>query len=90
MAHELIARSFKSGNSVALRLPKALGIEPGEDLVIVPLANGGMSIWKKSDTRKVFLSLFGSVSPGFMAEGRDDIDQMAYDWQSSDDHPAAA
>jgi antitoxin VapB len=90
MAHELIARSFKSGNSVALRLPKALGIEPGEDLVIVPLANGGMSIWKKSDTRKVFLSLFGSVSPGFMAEGRDDIDQTAYDWQSSDDHPAAA
>ena len=90
MARELIARSFKSGNSVALRLPKALGIEPGEDMVIVPLTNGGLSIWKKSDTRKVFMGLFGSVSPGFMAEGRDDIEQAAYDWQQSGDHTAAA
>jgi antitoxin VapB len=90
MTQELIARSFKSGNSVALRLPKALGIAPGEDLVIVPLAGGGLNIWKKSDTRNVFMGLFGSVSPGFMADGRDDIDQAAYDWQPSGDHTAAA
>jgi antitoxin VapB len=27
--------SFKSGNSVALRLPKALGVEPGEQFELV-------------------------------------------------------
>ena len=27
-------RTFKSGNSVAIRLPKALGIEPGTEMVV--------------------------------------------------------
>jgi antitoxin VapB len=27
-------RTFKSGNSVAVRLPKALGVEPGVEMVV--------------------------------------------------------
>lgn len=32
MTKEYRARTFKSGNSVALRLPKGLGIEPGREM----------------------------------------------------------
>jgi antitoxin VapB len=90
MAKEYTVKSFKSGNSVALRLPKALGIGPDEDVAIVPHADGSLSIWKVSESRKVLMGLFGSVSPGFMADGRGDIEQEGYDWAGPDDRPAAA
>lgn len=32
MTKEYRAKTFKSGNSVALRLPKGLGIEPGREM----------------------------------------------------------
>ena len=80
MAREWKTKTFKSGNSVALRLPKALGIEAGEDIVIVPHSDGSMSFWKKSDSKKVFMSLYGSLSPGFMKDGRGDIEQDERDW----------
>ncbi len=80
MGKELTAKSFKSGNSVALRLPKALGIEVGEDLVIAPHRDGSFSIWRKSDSKKVFMNLYGSMSAGFMADGRGDIEQDDRDW----------
>lgn len=89
MTRELVARSFKSGNSVALRLPKGLGIGPGEDLVIVPHADGSLSVWRRADSRAAFLRLYGSMSPGFMADGRGDTEQADYDWHDPSDHQAA-
>ncbi|MFD2781046.1 hypothetical protein ACFS32_07910 [Novosphingobium pokkalii] len=41
-------------------------------------------------SRESFLRLFGSVSEGFMAQGRGDTDQGDYDWPETPDHPAAA
>lgn len=35
MTAPIKSSSFKSGNSVALRLPKALGVKPGEEFEIV-------------------------------------------------------
>lgn len=90
MTREMIAKSFKSGNSVALRLPKEAGIGPGEDLIIVPHADGSFSLLKKADSRQSFMRLFGSMSPGFMADGRGDVSQDDYDWQAPSGHPAAA
>ncbi|KUR80186.1 antitoxin [Novosphingobium sp. FSW06-99] len=90
MAREYTVKSFKSGNSVALRLPKALGIAEGEDIVIVPHDADSFSIWKKSDAKKVFMGLYGSMSPGFMDEDRQDVEQDDYDWPGSGDQPAAA
>jgi antitoxin VapB len=90
VTEQFIVKSFKSGNSVALRLPKALGIEAGEELVFVPHADGSISAWRKAQSRESFLSLFGSMSPGFMAEGREDTGQDDYDWPDTPDHPAAA
>lgn len=34
MTREYRAKVFKSGNSVALRLPKALGLKAGEEMVV--------------------------------------------------------
>ncbi|MFA7596659.1 MAG: AbrB/MazE/SpoVT family DNA-binding domain-containing protein [Novosphingobium sp.] len=90
MTREWTTKTFKSGNSVAMRLPKALGISEGDEVVIVPHADGSLSIWKDSDTKRVFLSLYGSMSPGFMSEGRGDIEQDDYDWDGPSDRPAAA
>lgn len=80
MSKELTAKSFKSGNSVALRLPKGLGIEADEDLVIAPHPDGSLSIWRKSDSKRVFMNLYGSMSPGFMSKGRGDIEQDDREW----------
>jgi antitoxin VapB len=95
MAKEYTVRSFKSGNSVAFRLPKALGIEAGEDMVIVAHSPDSISIWKKRDAKNVFMRLYGSMSPGFMdaglmEEGRQDAEQDDYDWPRPDDQTAAA
>ena len=80
MAQEWRTKSFKSGNSVAIRLPKAMGFAEGDEVVVVPHADGTYSFWKESDGLKVLMSLYGAFSPGFMSEGRGDIEQDDYDW----------
>lgn len=40
MAKEYIAKVFKSGNSLALRLPKALGLEEGSEMVVREMQQG--------------------------------------------------
>jgi len=80
VAHEWRTKSFKSGNSVAIRLPKALGFVDGDEVVLVPHSDGTYSFWKESDGLKVLMSLYGSMSPGFMKDGRGDIEQDDRDW----------
>jgi len=80
MGKEYKAKVFKSGNSVAIRLPKAAGFADGDDVVIVPHDDGRFSIWKESDSLNVLMSLYGSMSPGFMKHGRGDIDQEDRCW----------
>lgn len=80
MGKEFTTKAFKSGNSVALRLPKSLGLVEGDEIVICPHANGRFSFWKESDSLDVLMSLYGSMSPGFMKEGRGDIVQDERDW----------
>ena len=80
MGEEYRAKVFKSGNSLALRLPKSLGLNDGEEVVMIPHADGSFSFWKQGQQRDILLSLFGSMSAGFMAEGRGDIDQGDHDW----------
>lgn len=82
MAREWKTKTFKSGNSIALRLPKAMGFVEGDEVVVVPHADGTYSFWKESDGLKVLMSLYGAFSPGFMSEGRGDIEQDDYDWDT--------
>ncbi len=80
MGKEYRAKVFKSGNSLALRLPKSLGVEEGDDIVIAPHADGSFSFWKESDNLNILMSLYGSMSPGFMKDERGDIEQEDRDW----------
>ncbi|MES2755356.1 MAG: AbrB/MazE/SpoVT family DNA-binding domain-containing protein [Pseudomonadota bacterium] len=51
MGKEYRAKVFKSGNSVALRLPKALGFKEGQEM-IVREERGGFAIAPASDEPK--------------------------------------
>lgn len=73
-------RVFKSGNSVALRLPKKLGFVEGDEVEMVAHDDGRISFWRVQDAKRVLMSLYGSMSPGFMADGRGDIEQDERDW----------
>lgn len=90
MSNDYRARVFKSGNSLALRLPKAFGFAEGEDVKIVPHADGSCSFWRERDAAAVLMGLYGSMSPGFMAEGRGEIEQEERDWRHGTDSAVAA
>ena len=47
MGEEYRAKVFKSGNSLALRLPKSLGLNDGEEVVMIPHADGSFSFWNE-------------------------------------------
>lgn len=89
MGKEYTTKTFKSGNSVALRLPKALGLVEGDEVIICPHADGTFSFWKESDAKKVLLSLYGSMSAGFMKQGRGDIEQDDRAWDMPTPRSAA-
>ena len=86
MAREWRTKTFKSGNSLAIRLPKAAGFTEGDDVIVVPHDDGSYSMWKESSAKDVLMSLYGSMSTGYMRDGRGDIEQSERDWS----RPAAA
>lgn len=90
MSEEYRTKVFKSGNSVAIRVPKAWGFQPGEEIEILPLDDGGYEVRRTQDAEIALDALFGSFSPGFMADGRGDTDQDERDWQASGQSPRAA
>jgi antitoxin VapB len=89
MARQWTTKAFKSGNSVALRLPKGAGFVEGDDVVILPHESGRISIWKESEALTVLMSLYGSMSPGFMKNGRGNIDQDDRVWDTSSNKSVA-
>lgn len=82
MEREHRLRIFRSGNSVAIRLPKALGFAEGDEVRILAHDDGSFNLRKEGSGKSIFMSLYGAVSPEFMAGGRGDIDQEERDWSS--------
>jgi antitoxin VapB len=73
-AHRL--KVFKSGNSLALRLPKALGMEAGMELELTVLAAGGYALNRVEPPRKkIDISGFAGKLPGFKPAPREDFDE---------------
>lgn len=70
MGKEYTAKSFKSGNSVAIRLPKELGVEAGQEFVLVPHADRQITAIPADRRKEHFLKLAGSMSDGWMKDGR--------------------
>jgi len=89
MGEEYRTRIFKSGNSVAVRLPRALGFAEGEEVALVEHEDGRFTLWRESEATEVLDGLYGAFSDGCMSAGRGDIDQDERDWSGSPRDQAA-
>lgn len=77
----MLGRAFKSGNSIAVRIPRELGVikatgevdiqRVGDTLVIRPMDTG---------TLAHVLDKFCAFPPGFMAEGREGSEERERNW----------
>ena len=64
MTKEVRSRTFKSGNSVALRLPKALGIKEGEEMKVREEQGRYVVEPVKPPKKKIDLSGIAGACPG--------------------------
>ena len=83
MSDEYRAKVFKSGNSVALRLPKALGLKDGDEMVL--RENRGKFAFERAPTegKKIDLTgIYGSI-PGLKPLTREEreFDDRELDWE---------
>ena len=63
MGKEYRAKVFKSGNSLALRLPKALGLEEGAEMVVREVQQGYSLEPVEKPRRKIDVSGFAGKAP---------------------------
>ncbi len=75
MTKEYRAKVFKSGNSLALRLPKALGLEEGTEMIV--REERGEFRFEPADKpkAKIDISGFAGKAPGLKLAPREDLDE---------------
>ena len=75
MGQEYTAKSFKSGNSVAIRVPAGLGVEPDREWS-AEWVNGELHLKvKPSAKRKIDVSGFAGKAPGIKLAPREDFEE---------------
>ena len=75
MSKEYRAKVFKSGNSVALRLPKALGLKEGQEMVLRE-EQGRFAVEPiETERKKIDLTGIGGSIPGLTRPEFDDIER---------------
>ncbi len=75
MGREYRTRVFKSGNSVALRLPKALGIKEGSEMVLREVDGKVGVVMIEAAPQKIDISGFAGKLPGFTPAPRQDFEE---------------
>lgn len=75
MGKEYRAKVFKSGNSLALRLPKALGLEEGSEMVLREMPQGFVAEPAEQSRRKIDISGFAGKAPGIRLAPREDFEE---------------
>lgn len=76
MGQEYTAKSFKSGNSVAIRIPAALGVEPDQEWIVVRDDSGDLLIRPKPQAKaKLDVSKFWGKAKGLKVPDRLDFDE---------------
>lgn len=76
MTEEYKGKVFKSGNSVALRLPKALGVPEGAELRLVREAPMTFRVEPlDAPKRKIDISGFAGKAPGIRLAPREDFEE---------------
>lgn len=83
MTKEYRTRTFKSGNSVALRLPKGLGVEPGREMRVREEA-GKFTVEPAESKRKIDVSKFAGKAPWLTVPLREDFDDPPRAWDAPD------
>lgn len=84
MTKEYKAKVFKSGNSLALRLPKALGLEEGSEMVVREMQQGFRVEPADKPKRKIDVSKFAGKAPWLKEIAREDFDDSPRDWHLLD------
>jgi antitoxin VapB len=82
----MLTRAFKSGNSLAVRIPKELAIiQPSQDIEIEQVGN--TLVLRPVEKRKLtgLAEAFAAFPPGFMAESREFHEQKERDWSGTGD-----
>lgn len=75
MSKEYTAKSFKSGNSVAIRMPAALGIKPDLEWTVTEDAGELVIREKPAPKRRIDVSGFAGKAPGIKLAPRRDFDE---------------
>lgn len=75
MSKEYRAKVFKSGNSLALRLPKALGLEEGSEMILREMPRGFSAEPEETLRKKIDISGFAGKLPGFKPAPREDFEE---------------
>ena len=84
----MLTRVFKSGNSLAVRIPKELAIvEASQDVEIEKVGN--TLVLRPVERRKLtgLAEAFAMFTPDFMAEGREFHEQKERDWSDFGETP---
>ena len=84
----MLTRVFKSGNSLAVRIPKELAIvEASQDVEIEKVGN--TLVLRPVERRKLtgLAEAFAMFTPDFMAEGREFHEQKERDWSGFGETP---
>jgi len=80
MGNEYRAKVFKSGNSLALRLPKALGLQEGAEMLLREEAGKFAFEPVPAAPKKIDLTgIYGSI-PGLSDVPRLEIEPRGLDW----------
>jgi len=72
---EYRAKVFKSGNSVALRLPKALGVKEGTEMLVREEHSKFTFEPLDAPKKKLDISGFAGKMPGFKPAPREDFEE---------------
>lgn len=76
MSEEFLGKVFKSGNSVALRLPKGMGFEEGTEVRMVKEDRMTFRIEPvEAPKRKIDVSGFWGKAPGIKLAPREDFEE---------------
>lgn len=82
MSEEYKAKVFKSGNSLALRLPKGLGLEEGAEMRL--REESGKFVFEPADrVRKIDVSKFAGKAPWLKPLTREEreFEERELDWE---------
>jgi antitoxin VapB len=78
----MLTRVFKSGNSLAVRIPKELAFANASQVVEIERVGNTLVVRPVvQESLAGLMDICAQFSPDFMANGRDDSPEMERDWE---------